>query len=238
MPLGQSLLRRPCLTNSTTRAMGENASGWRGGGGIAWARARVADRPADGERDPHRRRPAARLRGQLPRTAQPDPPVALAAPQLTSDFISNGGTAMAATTTSFSGAGIGHYLRQGSPVGAETLSFAANRDSDNRGNTYPAPLWLENVANFTRGNHPSWDCKNTGAGSGGSQPSNGEAPPAPNSQTVKRGTDAERAAAARPVRPHPAVARSARPLRGRGPRRVGRPRPSRSAGPRRARGCR
>jgi phospholipid/cholesterol/gamma-HCH transport system substrate-binding protein len=103
--------------------------------------------------------------------------------QLTSDFISQGGTAMAATTTSFSGGGIGHYLRQESPVGAETLSFAPQgRDSDNRGNTYPAPLWLDNVGNFTHGNYPSWDCKNTGAGGDGSEPSNGVAPPAPNSQ--------------------------------------------------------
>src|SRR6201986_5411300 len=66
--------------------------------------------------------------------------------QLVSDFISNGGAAMAATTTSFSGGGIGHYLRQESPTGPETLSFAQSRDANNRGDTYPAPLWLDNVA--------------------------------------------------------------------------------------------
>ena len=102
--------------------------------------------------------------------------------QLVSDFISNGGTALAATTKVFSGGGIGHYLRQESPSGAETLSFAPNRDSNNRGDTYPNPLWLYNLQNFTKGNYPSWDCKNTGAGGDGSEPSNGVAPPAPNSQ--------------------------------------------------------
>jgi phospholipid/cholesterol/gamma-HCH transport system substrate-binding protein len=102
--------------------------------------------------------------------------------QLTSDFISQGGTAMAATTTSFSGGGIGHYLRQESPVGAETLSFAANRDANNRGNTYPPPTWLDNEANFVNGNYPSFDCKNTGAGGDGSEPSNHVPPPSPSSQ--------------------------------------------------------
>ena len=62
--------------------------------------------------------------------------------QLISDFISNGAGGLAATTTTFGGVGTGHYLRQFGPVGAETLSFAANRDADNRGNTYPPPLWL------------------------------------------------------------------------------------------------
>jgi phospholipid/cholesterol/gamma-HCH transport system substrate-binding protein len=101
--------------------------------------------------------------------------------QLISDFISNGATGIAATTTSFSG-GDGHYLRQFSPVGSETLSFAANRDSDNRGNTYPGPVWLANAANFSKGNFPSWDCKNTGAGGDGSEPSNGIPAGAPGSE--------------------------------------------------------
>jgi phospholipid/cholesterol/gamma-HCH transport system substrate-binding protein len=101
--------------------------------------------------------------------------------QLISDFISNGATGIAATTTSFSG-GDGHYLRQFSPVGSETLSFAANRDSDNRGNTYPGPVWLANAENFSKGNFPSWDCKNTGAGGDGSEPSNGIPAGAPGSE--------------------------------------------------------
>jgi phospholipid/cholesterol/gamma-HCH transport system substrate-binding protein len=93
--------------------------------------------------------------------------------QLISDFISNGATGIAATTTSFSGNGVGHYLRQFSPVGSETLSFAANRDSNNRGNTYPGPTWLASPQVLAKGNFPSWDCKNTGAGGDGSEPANG-----------------------------------------------------------------
>src|ERR1700684_330234 len=71
--------------------------------------------------------------------------------QLTSDFISNGAAGLAAKTTSFGGDGTGHYLRQFQPVGPETLSFASNRDSANRGNTYPEPLWLADPADFTAG---------------------------------------------------------------------------------------
>jgi phospholipid/cholesterol/gamma-HCH transport system substrate-binding protein len=101
--------------------------------------------------------------------------------QLISDFISNGATGLAATTTSLSG-GIGHYLRQFSPVGPETLSFAANRDSDNRGNTYPQPLWLDDPEDFTKGNFASWDCNNTGAGGDGSTAGNGEPASTPGSE--------------------------------------------------------
>ena len=103
--------------------------------------------------------------------------------QLISDFISNGASGIAATTTSFSGNGTGHYLRQFAPVGAETLSFSPTRDPDNRGNTYPPPLWLGNPASFTAGGKypgsfalPSWDCNNTKAPGNGEQPA-GAAPP-------------------------------------------------------------
>ncbi len=95
--------------------------------------------------------------------------------QLISDFISNGASPIAATTASFSGGGVGHYLRQFSPVGTETLSLAPNRDSDNRGNTYPGPIWLSNPQIFTKGNFPAWDCKNTGAGGDGSVSASGSA---------------------------------------------------------------
>ncbi len=98
--------------------------------------------------------------------------------QLISDFISQGATGMAATTDSFGGTG--HYLRQFGPVGAETLSFSTNRDSDNRGNTYPPPLWLANPASFSAGGKfpgsfalPSWDCNNTGAPGNGEQAASG-----------------------------------------------------------------
>jgi len=56
------------------------------------------------------------------------------------------------------------------PVGAgsglqQTLGqIYPNRDSNNRGNTYPAPLWLANPENLRKGNFPSWDCKNTSTG--------------------------------------------------------------------------
>jgi phospholipid/cholesterol/gamma-HCH transport system substrate-binding protein len=95
--------------------------------------------------------------------------------QLIADFISNGAAGLAAKTTSFSGNGTGHYLRQFQPLGPETLSFAANRDPSNRGNTYPPPLWLADGRAFTAGGKntgsfalPSWDCNNTGAPGDGS----------------------------------------------------------------------
>jgi phospholipid/cholesterol/gamma-HCH transport system substrate-binding protein len=95
--------------------------------------------------------------------------------QLIADFISNGAAGLAAKTTSFSGNGVGHYLRQFQPLGPETLSFAANRDSTNRGNTYPPPLWLADPRDFSAGGKntgsfalPSWDCNNTGAPGDGS----------------------------------------------------------------------
>lgn len=104
--------------------------------------------------------------------------------QLMSDFISNLPSGLAATTKSFSGGGIGHYLRQFQPTGPETLSFAANRDANNRGNTYPPPLWLADPRDFSAGGKypgsfglPAWDCNNTGAGGDGSRP----ASPAPSS---------------------------------------------------------
>jgi phospholipid/cholesterol/gamma-HCH transport system substrate-binding protein len=98
--------------------------------------------------------------------------------QLTSDFISNGAAGLASKTLSFSGNGTGHYLRQFGPVGPETLSFAPQRDADNRGNTYPPPLWLADPSAFTAGGKfpgsfalPSWDCN--ASGSPGGKPATG-----------------------------------------------------------------
>jgi len=97
--------------------------------------------------------------------------------QLISDFISNGAGGLAATMNAPGTVGTGHYLRQFAPVGAEILSFSTNRDPDNRGNTYPPPLWLGNPQSFSAGGHykgsfalPAWDCSNTGAGGNGQQP--------------------------------------------------------------------
>jgi hypothetical protein len=95
--------------------------------------------------------------------------------QLVSDFISNGSTPLAAKTASFSG-GLGHYLRQFGPIGAETLSFAPNRDPNNRGDTYPNPLYGADPQIAVKGGPPSWDCKNTGAGGDGSVPASGTGP--------------------------------------------------------------
>ena len=102
--------------------------------------------------------------------------------QLTSDFISNGAYGLAATTTTFGGAGLtcqgvpcGHYLRQFQPTGTETFALYRNRDPNNRGNTYPPPLWLADPQVFVRGNFAAWDCKNAG----GEHPATG---PPPNGQ--------------------------------------------------------
>jgi virulence factor Mce-like protein len=68
--------------------------------------------------------------------------------QLTSDFISNGGTPLSATSTTVGGNGLtcdgapcGHYLRQFSMSGPESFSISPKRDQTNRGNTYPPPLF-------------------------------------------------------------------------------------------------
>jgi hypothetical protein len=89
--------------------------------------------------------------------------------QLVSDFISNGAYGLAGTTSAFGGSGVtcggqpcGHYLRQFGPTGAETFGIYQNRDANNRGNTYPPPVWLANPQNLMRGNFPAWDCNNTG----------------------------------------------------------------------------
>jgi virulence factor Mce-like protein len=89
--------------------------------------------------------------------------------QLISDFISNGAYGLAGTTTAFGGSGMtcqgapcGHYLRQFGPTGAETFGIYQNRDANNRGNTYPPPLWLADPRNLMKGNFPAWDCNNTG----------------------------------------------------------------------------
>jgi phospholipid/cholesterol/gamma-HCH transport system substrate-binding protein len=96
--------------------------------------------------------------------------------QLISDFISVGASGIAAKTTSIGGGGTGHYLRQFSPIGPETVSIYSRRDAGNRGDTYPAPLWLANPENLQKGNFPAWDCNNTGAGGDGSVTASGSAP--------------------------------------------------------------
>jgi ABC-type transporter Mla subunit MlaD len=111
---------------------------------------------------------------------------------LLSDFISQGAGALNATTTSFGGGSTGHYLRQYSPIGPETLGIAQNRDANNRGNSYPPPVWINTPDDLKYGNFPSWDCKNTGAPGDGSTAGNGStlqpcwvAPPLPGAQPGK-----------------------------------------------------
>lgn len=79
-----------------------------------------------------------------------------------SDFISNGGAALADTTAS-PGGGTGHYLRQFGPVGAESVAMYRERLAKNRGNSYLAPLALTPDADTPKyqifGN---FDCKPSG----------------------------------------------------------------------------
>jgi phospholipid/cholesterol/gamma-HCH transport system substrate-binding protein len=106
--------------------------------------------------------------------------------QLTSDFISNGGTPLSATATTVGGNGLtcdgvpcGHYLRQFGLTGAESFSIAPNRDTNNRGNTYPAPLWGVNKNNFIYDTAGAWDCKNA---TGGGTRAPGPDQPSPNAE--------------------------------------------------------
>jgi hypothetical protein len=89
--------------------------------------------------------------------------------QLISDFITAGGVGLFARTNTFGGNGTGHYLRQFGPVGPETLSLQQNRDPSNRGNVYWEPLWAPagEIRDFTKGDYPAWDCRNTGAAGNG-----------------------------------------------------------------------
>jgi virulence factor Mce-like protein len=106
--------------------------------------------------------------------------------QLTSDFISQGASGLAAQTTAFggnescNGVPCGHYLRQIAPNGPETTTYQSTRDVNNRGNTYPPPLWLADPKNFSAGGSfpgnftlPAWDC---GPSGGGSRPVTGGSP--------------------------------------------------------------
>ncbi len=88
--------------------------------------------------------------------------------QLISDFISNGAASLAAKTTAFGGGGSGHYLRQLSPEGLETVGFSSTPSSDNRGDTYENGVWLNTAEDLLKGNFPSWSCAQTGAAGDGS----------------------------------------------------------------------
>jgi ABC-type transporter Mla subunit MlaD len=89
------------------------------------------------------------------------------------EFIGNGAAAVADTTYSPSG-GVGHYLRQIGPTGAESAAMFRERLSSNRGNTYLPPLALSpSRSSADRLIWPNWDCKPSGGERGSDQSSGG-----------------------------------------------------------------
>ncbi len=87
-----------------------------------------------------------------------------------SDFFSYGAAALADTTSS-PGGGLGHYLRQFGPLGAESAAIYPERLNTNRGSTYVGPQHLFGPEAFTHLIAPSTDCSNAG---GDHPPQNGE----------------------------------------------------------------
>jgi phospholipid/cholesterol/gamma-HCH transport system substrate-binding protein len=92
------------------------------------------------------------------------------------DFLTYGAAALSDTTVS-QGGGVGHYLRQFGPTGAESAALYRERLKTNRGNSYvpPGALFGPNDALIT----PSFDCRNTG---GDHPPTSSE----PGCETAKR----------------------------------------------------
>jgi phospholipid/cholesterol/gamma-HCH transport system substrate-binding protein len=86
-----------------------------------------------------------------------------------SDFISYGAAALADTTES-PGGGVGHYLRQFGPTGAESAAIYPRRLRSNRGQTYVGPRHLFGPEAMTYLMSPSSDCGNAG---GETRPSDG-----------------------------------------------------------------
>ena len=78
-----------------------------------------------------------------------------------SDFISYGAAALADTTAS-PGGGVGHYLRQFGPQGAESAAIYPERMRTNRGSTYVGPEQLFGPEAMEFLLSPSSDCRNAG----------------------------------------------------------------------------
>ncbi|WP_354702141.1 hypothetical protein DSM112329_02494 [Paraconexibacter sp. AEG42_29] len=76
------------------------------------------------------------------------------------DMFSNLGVATAAKTASRDPKATGHYLRQYSLIGTESLGGAAKRIASNRGNAYLNPLALTGRVTGEAGIFPAWDCAN------------------------------------------------------------------------------
>jgi virulence factor Mce-like protein len=83
------------------------------------------------------------------------------------DFLNYGAAALSATTTSSSG-GVGHYLRQFGPLGAETVAMYQQRLSSNRGNAYFNPMALASTVKDAGRTYNTFkitgqfDCENSG----------------------------------------------------------------------------
>jgi phospholipid/cholesterol/gamma-HCH transport system substrate-binding protein len=79
-----------------------------------------------------------------------------------SDFLGFAAGGLAAKVPTASPGGVGHYLRQISPFGSETLGVHRTRESTNRGNTYLPPFGLSSQQTAVNDMFPNWDCKNAG----------------------------------------------------------------------------
>ena len=75
--------------------------------------------------------------------------------------MSAGITGIADTTTA-TGGGVGHYLRQFSPLGPDTVALSPTRQDFTRGNSYPygANLSIPEMGKFLI--IPNHDCNNAG----------------------------------------------------------------------------
>jgi phospholipid/cholesterol/gamma-HCH transport system substrate-binding protein len=87
---------------------------------------------------------------------------------LVADFLGNGASALADTVPGVPEGETGHYLRQLSVTGFESIGIHRNRASSNRGNAYLPPVYTGRETS-RRLIQPNWDCN----------PSGGERDPSP-----------------------------------------------------------
>lgn len=77
-----------------------------------------------------------------------------------SDFIMNGSGSISGTLPALPGQGPRHYLRQMSVINSRGLAFNSQRQSFDRGNSYPSPNYLKRANAL--GIQEAWDCKPVG----------------------------------------------------------------------------
>ncbi|MDQ6914430.1 MAG: MlaD family protein [Actinomycetota bacterium] len=77
------------------------------------------------------------------------------------DFVGAIPVAVGSRVPSATPGAVGHYLRQISPSGAETVGIHKTRLPTNRGNTYNNPLYLAELSTNQNLIFPNWDCNNT-----------------------------------------------------------------------------